>query len=608
MAAPGNFAASVRASRACLTFRLGFALSCAAAVPAAQAATDEPDGFELILLDGYEDCGLAYRDLDADTYGGDSDVRIQCPPLPAGYVALGGDCNDANPLINPGVAETAPDAQFLDENCDGVDGNVALALFVAPGGSNAANCGMRDLPCSIVVAPSRALTLGRTQLYLRAGNHAGMPPLSGFNGGLAFHGGYDANWVRAPRAVNLSRIDGGFVAQVGTVGAEFANGNYVLNELEVAAPSAATTLPGGIGATSYGVRVLSGAALSITRSTISAGAGFPGGNGSNGSNASQSAAPTGGTGGAGEQFLTVCNDSSRGSRGSAGINACPGGRSASGGQGGLGGTMDASCSGLGGTCFGSDCNATSGTNGLNAAFVSGPFGTGGAAGVPCAGSSGADPGIVTDGSAGAGGPNSRGQLLLAPPRWQGFAGSGGTLGDNGGGGGGGGGAGGCDTGTDSYGDGGGGGGAGGCRAPIAGGGGNPGGGSIAVFAVQALSLSISNSTIVALGGADGGFGGNGGTGQPPGTGGPGGSGPGGADGGNGANGGRGGHAGGGGGGAGGVSVGVFAFQVTPAISNVAPQIAPPGQGGSGGGGPVGGQSGANGASSTVLTCVAAAGC
>ncbi len=588
---------------------LALAVACAAWSPAGHAATDEPAGFELILLDGYEDCGLAYRDLDADTFGGDSDVRIQCPPLPAGYVAIGGDCNDANPLINPGVAEPAPDAQFLDENCDGVDGNVALALFVAPGGSGAVDCGTRELPCSIAAAPARAQAANRTQLYLRAGNHTGMAPLNGFTNGLAFHGGYDANWVRAPRSVNLSRIEGGAVAQLGTVGAEFSNGSYVLDELEVTAPSASGTVTGGAGGTSYGVRVLAGAALSITRSSIVAGAGFPGQNGSNGSSASQALPATGGTGGSGDQFLTVCNDTSRGTRGSAGSNpGCTGSRSTTGGQGGLGGTMDASCSGIGGTCFGSDCDATSGTAGGNAIFVTATSGTGGFAGPPCGGSSGADPGFVTDGSGGAGGSKSRGQLSFSPARWSGFAGNAGAPGENGGGGGGGGGAGGCDTGTDSFGDGGGGGGAGGCRAPLAGAGGRPGGGSIAVFAVQATSLAISNSTVVVLGGGDGGFGGSGGTGQPGGLGGPGGSGPGGANGGSGANGGRGGHAGGGGGGAGGVSVGVFAYQVSPSSSNLTPQIAPAGQGGAGGGGQIGGQDGTNGSAATILSCAAPAGC
>lgn len=590
---------------------IGAGLACALALPVALAATEVPDGFELILLDGYEDCPLAYRDLDADTYGGDTDVRIQCPPLPAGYVAIGGDCDDADPQANPAAVESAPDAQFRDENCDGVDGNAALAVFVAPAGSAAPECGTRDLPCAMLVAPARALALGRTQLYLRAGNHTGLVPLSGFAGGLHFYGGYDAAWVRAPLAVNASRIVGAFNPQLGAVGAEFSSGVYTLNDLEVSSPTATLPLADGSGGSSYGVRALAGAQLTITRCLIGAGAGRAGQAGSAGTSATQTPAPSGGDGGPGDEFATICNDSSRGTRGTAGNQTCAGGRNPDGGLGGLGGTMDTNCGGIGGICVGSDCNATSGTAGADSPSAFGTNGQGGPAGPACgSGGAGSPGGAVVDGSGGtAPVVNGRGQVLSGPARWAGFAGGAGTLGDNGMGGGGGGGAGGCDEGIeDSYGAGGGGGGAGGCRAPIAGGGGRSGGASIAVFAVQANFVTISSSTLFTQGGGDGGDGGTSGSGQPGGDNGAGGPGPGGGPGGSGSVGGRGGHAGGGAGGTGGLSVGAFSLGTPITLTAITPLIGSGGQGGAGGAGPRPGQTAPGGFSATSLTCAAASGC
>ena len=586
---------------------VGAGLACALALRVASAATDAPDGFELILLDGYEDCPLAYRDLDADTYGGDSDVRIQCAPLPAGYVAIGGDCDDANPQVNPAALEAVPDAQFRDENCDGVDGNVTLAVFVAPAGSSAPECGTRELPCAIAVAPARALAQGRTQLYLRAGNHTGLAPLSGFAGGLHFYGGYDAAWVRAPLAVNASRIVGALNAQLGAVGAEFSSGVYTLNDLEVSSPAATLLLGDGSGGGSYGVRALAGTQLTITRSLIGAGAGRSGSAGSNGVSASTLPAQGGGNGGPGDEFNTICNDSSRGGRGGAGNNTCAGGRNPDGGLGGLGGLMDANCGGLGGICIGTDCNATAGTVGLDSAGVGG---SGGPAGGPCNGGGTGDSGVALVDGVGGQSPvaNGRGRVLAGPERWSGFQGNAGSLGDNGLGGGGGGGAGGCDDGVDSYGAGGGGGGAGGCRATVPGTGGRPGGASIAVFAVQALSVSITSTTLFTQGGGDGGPGGTSGSGQPGGDNGQGGPGPGGGPGGNGGTGGRGGHSGGGAGGTGGLSVGAFALGTPITLGGITPLIGSGGQGGAGGSGPRAGQTAPGGFSGTSLVCAVAGGC
>ncbi|MBU0614054.1 hypothetical protein KJ766_02075, partial [Patescibacteria group bacterium] len=57
-----------------------------------------------------------YLDSDGDGYGEDSYAITACDE-PSGYVDVGGDCDDANSGINPGVTEN--DWTVWDDDCDG---------------------------------------------------------------------------------------------------------------------------------------------------------------------------------------------------------------------------------------------------------------------------------------------------------------------------------------------------------------------------------------------------------------------------------------------------------------------------------------------------------
>jgi hypothetical protein len=65
-----------------------------------------------------------YRDSDGDGWG-DNNTTIQSCSLKNGYVAKGGDCNDRNSKVNPGVSEICGNG--IDDNCNGtVDEGCAL--------------------------------------------------------------------------------------------------------------------------------------------------------------------------------------------------------------------------------------------------------------------------------------------------------------------------------------------------------------------------------------------------------------------------------------------------------------------------------------------------
>ncbi len=78
--------------------------------------------------DGTADEGVQttfYRDGDGDGYGKPGDSTLACAP-PAGYVANGADCNDANASIHPGAAEVCNGA---DDDCNGSSDEGVTSTF-----------------------------------------------------------------------------------------------------------------------------------------------------------------------------------------------------------------------------------------------------------------------------------------------------------------------------------------------------------------------------------------------------------------------------------------------------------------------------------------------
>ncbi len=70
--------------------------------------------------DSAADATIWYADVDGDGYGDDTMMTTACN-APDGYVAQGGDCNDADPAYNPGATE-ADCTDPNDYNCDGSTG------------------------------------------------------------------------------------------------------------------------------------------------------------------------------------------------------------------------------------------------------------------------------------------------------------------------------------------------------------------------------------------------------------------------------------------------------------------------------------------------------
>ncbi len=456
----------------------------------------------------------------------------------------GCECNRGEP--------DEPDPDFIDSNCDNVDGDQDIAIFVSaveghdpnedPPGTGSIDNPYRTLTAAVGVAANQ---LNRP-ILLDAGVYD-LPATLVVPAGVRIHGGYRYNiatraWSRAPREENETRITGPSIV----LRYRDLNRATLLDNVVVAAANAADPSQSSIG-----VHVLNGGShLTLREVEVRAGQGAAGRDGGNGSSA-VSARP--GTRGANADAVNQ-----PGVGGAGGQNrGCPVGT-----EGGDGGNGAGSAAGNGAS--------TAGGDGVSAAAPDGIGGPAGPDGQPGGNGSAGVPGENGDNS---GPANAEGMVLdlvsngvtiplVWQPRQSQAAGNGSPGGGGGGGGGGGRGAGLPLT----KGGGGGGGGAGGCGGQ-GGDGAYGGGGSFGLFIVGG-HVTLINSVIRSATGGDGGVGGSGAEGEAGaafgqkglraadcatcGTGG---------DGGNGGKGGCGGHAGGG---AGGPSFPVF-------------RVAPPGR-------------------------------
>jgi hypothetical protein len=429
----------------------------------------------------------------------------------------------------PGAVDK-PDLGFVDSNCDGIDGDKAAAIFVAPNGDDNNN-GSFGSPMRTVQKAVDVAQPAHKDVYVAGGVYDGKVSFLGNSGPVGVYGGYDPQtWQRS--AANLTTLEApGQVVGVAVPG-------IVLQLLTIHG------FPGGT--TSYGVRSFdAGAAVALSRVSIQTSDGAGGANGADASQTPPAKADDGDQGVADPK----CDD----------VN----GPWALGGQGGIG-VLDG---GNGGSApYGYPWAGFAGQSDPDNPSVVG-------------GGGGKDPYITgqpgTPGKQGLYGFPGLGDVNSVALFYQPLAGGTGHDGTPGAGGGGGA--------ASSYlcipGSGGGAGGVGGSG----GAGGKGGGGSIGVFAGTGSRVLVLDGSVIHT--ATGGNGGTGGLGQPGGQGGDGGpagvdifvhkypSGAGGA-------GGKGGAGGRGGGGAGGASIGVLAVDSRAVVSQDTTIV--PGAGGKGG--------------------------
>jgi hypothetical protein len=474
------------------------------------------------------------------------------------------DCAPRDAKVHPGATDL-PDLEFVDSNCDGIDGDEKKAVFASPLGDDA-NPGTKARPKREIQAAVDVAAASGKDVYAAGGTYGHVMAAADVD----IYGGYAADtWSRS--LAHFTSIIG---AREGVLVQGIAG--LVLQNLTVQGNASG-------GASAYGIRAIVGSSLRLQRVTVTAGDGAAGAPGANGTTSPGSNGGKGANGGLGECDGNLYEGAPLGGAGGASPVGRPGGR------GGHGGEEDRD-GGAGETA---------------------PFGVPGGPGGGGSGGDYGDPGENgadgADGAPGADGPSGAGGKAitsLATFLWAGQNGASGGAGGAGNGGGGGGGGGGQDCILCLEGDGNaGGGGGGGARGGNPGLGGRFGHGSFGVYLVDSTLVVESSSKITA---GSGGAGGRGGAGSFGGIGGAGGVGDDGCPsetgaGGYGGRGGSGGRGGGGGGGAGGPSIGIFkagSSKATVTASTV--KGGTPGTGGPGGAGGAGsGGTGATGIAQAI---------
>jgi hypothetical protein len=126
--------------------------------PEAETCNGIDDDCNGVIDDGL-DVSLHYYDGDGDGYGID---HVNFPPVLLcgaidGYVALSGDCDDLDPLINPGAVEIIYNG--IDDNCNGLIDEVTWTGAVSSNTMDGANWSSGVAPdnsASILVSASAA--------------------------------------------------------------------------------------------------------------------------------------------------------------------------------------------------------------------------------------------------------------------------------------------------------------------------------------------------------------------------------------------------------------------------------------------------------------------
>jgi hypothetical protein len=420
--------------------------------------------------------------------------------------SLAPDCDDHDPCTIDACDETLdqcththqqltatdhPDYDFTDANCDGIDGDIAKSIFVAPPPTgDDTHDGSMASPVATIAKGIQLATPNKLDVLIAIGTYAESVTLVA---GVSLYGGYDAadSWKRARHASGAGTIIQGSTTAV--LGQSIAEETHV--ELVEIHSTKATTA----GDSSYGVRIVSSTGPVVISDCIvvaadgvdgaAGGAGSTGSNGSAGNSASgttrggSGGSPCGANGGNGANGVSGVTP---GATGDTGTQVTGGG---TGGPGGSGGGQGS-------------CSTTASSDGSPATPV----------GLPLSPGNPGDPG--SNGNPGAAFGTLNGTGLYLPVAGGDGQSSGGAGGGGGGGGSGGGSAHGSNlicTNCSSVSSGaGGGGGGGGCGGAVGHGGGG-GGSSLAIVVVNSV-VTVDRCSLASGNGGKGGKGGDGGAG------------------------------------------------------------------------------------------------
>ncbi len=168
-----------------------------------------------------------------------------------------------NPNCRPRPGADTPDAEGDDSNCDGIDGDLLHAVFVAPAGTDAAS----GEPTTPVKTLSRAVALAQTSgrdVYVCSGTYADNVVIE--QRGVHIYGGFDCTngWARTEQHAVVAPSAGKPLRVAGAV-------DVLIRDVDFRAPDAVEP-----GTSSVAVTVLDSQQVRIENAVLQAGNGAPG--------------------------------------------------------------------------------------------------------------------------------------------------------------------------------------------------------------------------------------------------------------------------------------------------------------------------------------------
>ena len=286
----------------------------------------------------------------------------------------------------PGMPDD-PDGLYADTNCDGIDGDIARAIFVALTGSPTGAGTPTDPLDDVQAGIDRAWTdPTKSHVYVSEGTYLGQVVM---REGVSVWGSYShaSGWERSSAYVTTLQVAPSTAPDVVGVVAEGLVAPVVLGDLRVRTDDAVS--PGGH---NVAIRVHQSVALALERVDVLAGDGAPGVAGTNG--LSTGGSNPGGNGGAGGGIA-----GGAGSPGQGGVG--PGGNGGAGGTGGgNGGSGAPGGSGSPGAWGAAGPNLPSIAGGLLSVSGAGGNGSSGTPGGGGGGGGGGSGGVFTTGGSG----------------------------------------------------------------------------------------------------------------------------------------------------------------------------------------------------------------
>lgn len=218
--------------------------------------------------------GGATSDTAAGGAGGEADA--------GGATGAGGEGGASGGTVCDATVQDLPDDDFTDTNCDGIDGDAAHAVFVAPTGEDKA-AGTRSAPVHSINRAIALAMVNKSAVYVCDGTYTENVFIKQ---GVSIYGGYNCarGWVREKDRAVVT-VDAGLPLTI-----DAANEPVVIDRLAFRAASAALT---NFGASSQAAAINNSTSVVLSHVELTAGDGAPGIAGVPGANAEIEPPPAG---------------------------------------------------------------------------------------------------------------------------------------------------------------------------------------------------------------------------------------------------------------------------------------------------------------------------